>query len=124
MQELIFLILLKILIKEAQPEEHIKLVALDHLNNDKKLELYETRLSQKEILNTDYLNDSIVTYRNDRLVVPVKASYKYQIKGIIHDESQSRQTSYVEPDFVIELNSKIYKLKQEEHDEVIKILKG
>ena len=73
--------------------------------------------------NSDYLNDNLVTYRNDRLVIPVKASYKYQIKGIIHDESQSRQTSYVEPDFVIELNSKIYKLKQEEQEEITKILK-
>lgn len=91
----------------------------------KKLETeIKSKVDSFIINNSSYLNDSLVTYRNDRLVVPVKASYKYQIKGIIHDESQSRQTSYVEPDFVIELNSKIYKLKQEEHDEVIKILKG
>lgn len=93
----------------------------------KEIKKYESEIRSRVdhfiVSNSEYLNDSLVTYRNDRLVVPVKASYKYQIKGIIHDESQSRQTSYVEPDFVIELNSKIYKLKQDEHEEIMKILK-
>lgn len=93
----------------------------------KEIKKYESEIKSKVdhfiVSNSEYLNDSLVTYRNDRLVVPVKATYKYQIKGIIHDESQSRQTSYVEPDFVIELNSKIYKLKQDEHEEIMKILK-
>lgn len=90
----------------------------------KKLESeIKSKVDHFIVANNDYLNDSIVTYRNDRLVVPVKASYKYQVKGIIHDESQSGQTSFVEPDFVIELNSKIYKLKQDEHEEIMKILK-
>lgn len=104
----------------------------DHASSElkrirKEIKRYESEIKSKVdhfiVSNSDYLNDSLVTYRNDRLVVPVKDSYKYQIKGIIHDESQSRQTSYVEPDFVIELNSKIYKLKQDEHEEIMKILK-
>lgn len=94
----------------------------------REIKKYESDIRSKLdhfiVSNSDYLNDTIVTYRNDRIVVPVKASYKYQIKGIIHDESQSRQTSYVEPDFVIEINSKIYKLKQDEHEEIMKILRN
>ena len=99
----------------------------DHASSELKrirreIKKYESEIKSRMdhfiVANTDYLNDSIVTYRNDRLVVPVKASYKYQVKGIIHDESQSGQTSFVEPDFVIELNCKLYKLKQDEHENI------
>lgn len=72
---------------------------------------------------SEYLSDSIITTRNDRLVIPVKSTYKYSFGGIIHDESQSGQTIFIEPDFVIELNAKVTRLKMEEHEEIMIIIK-
>lgn len=73
--------------------------------------------------NAEYLADSIVTMRNDRLVIPVKASHKYSVDGIIHDESSSRQTAYIEPSSVVLLNSQLVSLKQLEKEEIERILR-
>lgn len=71
-----------------------------------------------------YLSEFIITVRNDRLVVPVKSSYKNSLNGIIHDESSSSQTVYIEPESVILLNSQISSLKQQEAIEIEKILRN
>ncbi|MBQ9730954.1 MAG: endonuclease MutS2 [Bacilli bacterium] len=72
---------------------------------------------------SNYLSENIITMRNDRLVIPVKASYKYNIDGIIHDESSSQQTVFIEPSAVVLLNAKVASLKQEEKEEVERILR-
>ncbi len=66
--------------------------------------------------------DAEVTIRNGRLVIPVKAEYKRQVKGFIHDESASGQTSYIEPAEALELNNEIRELGYKEHREIVKIL--
>ena len=73
--------------------------------------------------NSDYLSDEVVTRRNDRLVIPVKASYKHQIQGIIHDESSSGNTAFVEPTFAVLLNAKLDNLRNEEQVEINRILR-
>ena len=73
--------------------------------------------------SSNYLSENIITIRNDRLVIPVKSSYKYNIDGIIHDESSSQQTVFIEPSAVVLLNAKITSLKQEEREEVERILR-
>lgn len=60
--------------------------------------------------------------RDGRLVIPVNPSYKRKIRGIIHDESASGKTVYVEPAEVVEANNRIRELENEERREVIRIL--
>lgn len=71
----------------------------------------------------DYLADSLITTRNNRLVIPVKISHKNTVGGIIHDQSDSGQTAFIEPNAIIELNSEISYLFQEEKAEIQAILR-
>ncbi len=70
-----------------------------------------------------YLQESIVTIRYDRFVIPVKADSKGAIKGLVHDTSNTGSTLFVEPLFVIEANNNIRKLENEEKLEIERILK-
>lgn len=66
--------------------------------------------------------DAVVSIRNGRQVIPVLATYKRRIHGIIHDESATGRTTYIEPSEVVELNNDIRELEIAEHNEIIKIL--
>ena len=68
-------------------------------------------------------SDKIITLRNNRYVVPVKSSQVKKIFGIVHGTSSSGYTTYVEPQFVIELNNNLTELKAEEEEEVRKVLR-
>ncbi|MFA7098897.1 MAG: endonuclease MutS2 [Eubacteriales bacterium] len=69
-----------------------------------------------------YLQENIVTQRNGRFVVPVKAEYKNEIKGFLHDTSASGATLFIEPLAVLEGNNKLRELKSAEKKEIEKIL--
>ena len=69
-----------------------------------------------------YLSDPIVTERNGRYCVPVKAEYKSQVPGIVHDSSGSGQTLFVEPGIIVDLGNKLKDAYGREKEEIYKIL--
>lgn len=69
-----------------------------------------------------YIQENVVTIRNDRFVIPVKEEYRSQIKGFIHDISNAGSTVFIEPISVFEMNNELNSLKKEEELEIEKIL--
>jgi len=67
-------------------------------------------------------DDSTLTVREGRLVIPIKAEYKKQINGFIHDESATGQTVFMEPGEVLEHNNRVKELKYAERREINRIL--
>lgn len=70
-----------------------------------------------------YIQENIVTIRNDRFVIPVKEEYRSQIKGFIHDISNAGSTVFIEPISIFEMNNKLSQIKIKEALEIEKILK-
>lgn len=70
-----------------------------------------------------YLQEPLITIRNDRYVLPVKQEYRAQFQGIFHDQSSSGATLYIEPISTMELQNKFQQYKNMEKKEIEKILK-
>ncbi|MFY0601545.1 MAG: endonuclease MutS2 [Cyclobacteriaceae bacterium] len=80
------------------------------------------RILKKSVQDKFTDEDSTVTIRDGRLVIPVRAENKRKIQGFIHDESATGQTVYLEPTEVLNLNNEVRELKFQEHREIAKIL--
>lgn len=113
-----------------------KIISPDEISDNASPKLYSLRKKIRDInasirdkLNSyirgnsnNYLQDAVVTVRQDRYVIPVKSEFRSKIKGFIHDQSSSGATVFIEPEVVMELNNELKKAKFDEADEIYKIL--
>lgn len=121
---------------ELQNDIFTKIISNDELSDNASPELYRIR---KQIVNlneriklqlnsyvkkgaSEYIQDNVVTMRNGRYVIPVKAEYKNNVKGLIHDQSASGATVFIEPEAIVKFNNDLATLKSEEKSEIYKIL--
>lgn len=72
--------------------------------------------------SADYLTDNLITMRNERYVLPVKAEYRNKFGGVVHDQSQTGQTLYIEPQAVVDMNNKLRQAQVAQLHEEQKIL--
>ena len=89
--------------------------------NEKKIEA-DIRSKLASFLNSKYVQEPIITIRNNRFVIPVKQEYRSEVKGLLHDTSSSGSTLFIEPISVFELNNKLNELKTDENIEIEKII--
>ena len=100
--------------------------ALQSLRKKQKKLEQDIRAKLNDMLHSStyskYIQENIVTLRNDRFVIPVKEEYRSQIKGFIHEISNAGSTVFIEPISVFEMNNQLNGLKKEETLEIEKIL--
>jgi DNA mismatch repair protein MutS2 len=105
---------------DASPE----LQGIRRLIMSKQRELdKEFRAIAGQMRQKGWLTDNEETFRNGRRVLSVPSEHKRKIRGIIHDESATGKTSYIEPEVVIEINNDLFDLEQDERREIYRILK-
>ena len=116
--------------KVFDEEGGIKSDASDELVRIRKRIISRQAILEKQFkfaLNTyrakGFLADTQESIRNGRRVLCVLSEYKRQLRGIIHDESATGKTTFIEPEEIIEINNDIFDLEQEERREIYKILR-
>ncbi len=99
---------------------------LNSIRRQKKTLAQNVRNKLNEIISSPHyqkaLQDPIVTVRQDRYVVPVKQEFKGSLPGVIHDQSASGATLYIEPMVIMQMNNEIRQLEIEEKREIERIL--
>lgn len=121
---------------EFEKEITSKIISEDEISDTASPKLYSIRKNIRDINArirnqlTAYMHgslgkimqDSVVTMRQNRYVIPVKSEYRSQVKGFIHDQSASGATVFIEPEIVIELNNDLKRATFDEQEEIRKIL--
>ena len=88
-------------------------------------EAIKSKLSQivSSSANREILQDSIVTLRQGRYVIPVKLEHKARVPGIVHDQSASGATLFIEPQSIVDMNNELRELELAEQQEILRILR-
>ena len=98
---------------------------LRDIRNEKKVTSGRIQSHLSKMVNDtyrSYLQDNIITLRDGRYCIPVRAEYKSQVPGMVHDRSASGSTLFIEPAPIVELNNKLRELEIAEDDEIRRIL--
>ncbi len=118
----------KRLIQSIDPDGRVTDEALTKLHGIRQLiskteaEIHQRMERFTQGKNAKYLSDAIVTVRNDRYVVPVLARYRNKFGGVVHDQSASGQTLYIEPAAVVEYNNRLRQAQIEEKQAILEVL--
>jgi len=109
---------------EIKPNASVELMRINRAINSKKIEINKVFNSiASDLKARGLLSETVETYRNGRRVLTLPAENKRKIKGIIHDESATGKTVYIEPEMIIHLNNDLFNLEGEFNKEIYKILK-
>ena len=103
-------------------EASTKLHGIRQLISKTEAEIHQRMERFTQGKNGKYLSDAIVTVRNDRYVVPVLARYRNKFGGVVHDQSASGQTLYIEPAAVVEYNNRLRQAQIEEKQAILEVL--
>lgn len=103
-------------------EASTKLHGIRQLINKTEVEIHQRMERFTQGKNAKYLSDAIVTVRNDRYVIPVLARYRNKFGGVVHDQSASGQTLYIEPAAVVEYNNRLRQAQIEEKQAILEVL--
>ena len=122
-------------IKKLEDEIFIAIISDDEISDRASSLLFNLRKSLKEKnasvkekvnslvrSNAKYLQESLYTIRGDRYVIPVKIEHKGSVPGIVHDQSSSGATLFIEPMSLVNLNNEIKEIMLKEKAEVERIL--
>lgn len=92
-------------------------------NSNEKIHTELNNIVTSQSMKT-FLQESVVTTRNGRYCVPVKAEYKSQVSGLVHDQSATGSTFFIEPMSIVRLNNELKELSLKEQEEIEVILAG
>ena len=109
----------------VRPDATKELKEVHRLQQSKRLELDKKfRRIAQHYIQLGYLKENVESFRNGRRVLSVFSEKKRMVRGIIHDESSTGKTAYIEPDEVIEINNDIFDLNQRYEKEVYRIIRS
>lgn len=109
---------------DIRPDASPELLAIRRKTHSKQRELdRQFRTIINLYKQKGWLSDSVESFRNGRRVLSVPSEHKRKIRGIIHDESSTGRTAFIEPEGVIDINNDIFDLQQDEKREIFRILK-
>ncbi|MCB0567929.1 MAG: endonuclease MutS2, partial [Phaeodactylibacter sp.] len=107
-----------------RPDASPELMKIRRQVQSKQKELErQFRIIINEYRSKGWLSDNIESFRNGRRVLSVPSEHKRKIRGIIHDESTTGKTAFIEPEAIIEINNDIFDLETEERREIYRILR-
>jgi len=101
----------------ASPKLKSIRLSITHLENEMKKKLGFV-LDQNKV----FLSDTTLTLKNGHYVLPVANAYKNKVKGIVQDVSGSGETTFIEPEVLVEMNNKMVELRNEEREEIRRLL--
>lgn len=107
-----------------KPDASPELLRIRRMMSSKQKEIDQKfRVIINQYRSKGWLSDNVESFRNGRRVLSVPAEHKRKIRGIIHDESATGRTAFIEPEDIIEINNDLFDLEQEEKREIYRLLR-